>query len=115
MNDMKLVQGMIKARRLGRFHLRADDMQDNPQAMLALMGSCLVVDCRWEPDTGCFSYTAYSTYFEPVQIGHRAPEYKPLVGARGRGRFLGFARKHHLVAHPHAGEPADGEDGQPVG
>ena len=62
-------------KRMGRFKITAVMLEDRSDAVLAIMGECIVTRCEHRWDADIFDYTAASWQFREVEEGEMSPEY----------------------------------------
>lgn len=65
-------------RRLGRFVIGREVIEDSPDALLTLGGSMIVLDARANVASDTIEYVARSPHFDVIERGDLMPEYEVL-------------------------------------
>ncbi|QXN72669.1 hypothetical protein RCZAHN_60 [Rhodobacter phage RcZahn] len=68
---------MLKDRRIGRFEITLDVINDHPDAVLAIMSKVIVVEATNHFAEATVRYTAICEDFEPLPDGMMFPDYDP--------------------------------------
>ena len=62
-------------RRIGNFVIDQYVVEKDPEAVLEIMGQCIIVRCEYKYGIGKFYYTAISNLFEDIPISNIPPDY----------------------------------------
>lgn len=62
-------------RRIGRFYVARPMIEAKPQAMIAIMAKCIVVECSCHYGRDEFEYWALSAEFDEIEPGEIQPDY----------------------------------------
>jgi hypothetical protein len=65
--------------RVGKFRIARVVVDDQPEMVMAIMGRCVVVDCKLHFISNSLEYWALSPDFDEVPVGAMEPEYSVLV------------------------------------
>lgn len=65
--------------RIGVFFVTKDRIEDSPEKVMAVMGKCIVIDCKYNYARDLFEYTALSKEFDLIKPGQIEPEYSATV------------------------------------
>lgn len=68
---------MLKDRRLGKFEVPLQILNEEPEAMKTLMNDLIVVEASNSFVTGSVHYTVICSDFEEVEEGVEIPHYDP--------------------------------------
>jgi hypothetical protein len=77
-------------RRTGSFRLDLEFIEEYPETARAIMGRCIVIQCRWMYPYDTLEYLAISPYFDEVPLGKTAPRY--IVNISNDGQCIRFER-----------------------
>ena len=64
-----------KKKKLGKFSLPIDLIENSPQVVKTLMGYMIVVRAEHMYDSDAIEYTAISDHFAPLEDGKKVPTY----------------------------------------
>lgn len=70
---------MSMRNRIGKFRIAKILVDDQSEMVMAIMGRCVVVDCKLHYMSNSFEYWALSPDFDEVPVGAMEPEYSVLV------------------------------------
>lgn len=90
----------IKPKRLGRFSVSMDLIEENPEVCRDLMGKCIIVRAEAMYHVGRIDYVALSPDFNEVQEGEYIPEYGVRVHRDGESteiEFTDLAKKNSTM------------------
>lgn len=76
--------------RIGIFYVTQAMIEDAPDAIMAVMGKCIVVSCRFIGDR--FEYFALSPDFDGISLGQAAPAYSVIIEKIDKQLKVSFAR-----------------------
>lgn len=62
-------------RRIGRFYVARPMIEANPQAMMAIMAKCIIVECSCRYRRDEFEYWALSPEFDEIEVGEIEHDY----------------------------------------
>ena len=67
---------ITKNRRIGKFRLPAEIINNNPWTVTFLMSQCIIVRAEMMWECGGIEYVAISRHFDEVPTGNIVPEYE---------------------------------------
>jgi hypothetical protein len=73
----------FKDKRIGKFELEAEVIEDNPDAVQAVLGSCIVVTAQMMIQKRAIEYYAICNQFSEVEQGMEPPTYDMELGDDG--------------------------------
>lgn len=82
-------------RRIGRFAIRRELVERDPETARAIMGRCIVVRCEMMYSHDTLEYMALSPDFDEVPQGAIAPEYDVIIS--DGGKIIEFKRSNAEV------------------
>lgn len=71
------------SRRLGRFSIANESIQDRPGIVSRIMGACIIVRAEMLYASNRIEYHAICYRFRPVQFGEVMPEYRWIIREDG--------------------------------
>lgn len=79
-----------KKYRIGRFSVSLVLIQDAPEVVLGLMGSCIVVKAEQDYQLLVVNYIGLNVGFREIAKGEPIPEYRVVIYEREGGSGYGF-------------------------
>ena len=79
-------------KRIGRFAMRREIVEQDPETARAIMARCIVVRCEMMYAHDTLEYVALSPDFDEVPQGAIVPEYDVIIS--GGGRRIEFKRSN---------------------
>lgn len=67
---------ITKNRRLGKFRIASEIINDEPWTVTFLMSQCIIVRAEMMWECGGIDYVAISRHFEEVPVGNIVPGYE---------------------------------------
>ncbi len=79
---------MYDSRQYGKFHISRVFLEDNHEAVQAIMATCIIYRAEYSLAKDGVDYDAWCEDFSEVPLGAMMPEYTPVVRCKVRGCYL---------------------------